>query len=141
MSTLVCHEQPLSTGLGEHYAPFKLKSSARLNKGRLAREWKTMSAMVYCYCRHKHNGNPLCPECEGLLQYATLRLERCRFGPEKPTCAKCPVHCYQRGRREQIRDVMRFAGPRMLWEHPLLSLRHWIDGLGSPGLRNPECLT
>jgi hypothetical protein len=23
---------------------------------------------------------------------------------------------------------MRYAGPRMLWEHPLLSLRHWLDG-------------
>jgi hypothetical protein len=23
---------------------------------------------------------------------------------------------------------MRYAGPRMLWEHPVLSLRHWLDG-------------
>jgi hypothetical protein len=23
---------------------------------------------------------------------------------------------------------MRFAGPRMLWTHPILSLRHWLDG-------------
>jgi len=47
---------------------------------------------------------------------------------EKPTCAKCPVHCYQRDRREQARVMMRYAGPRMLWEHPVLSLRHWLDG-------------
>jgi hypothetical protein len=24
--------------------------------------------------------------------------------------------------------VMRYAGPRIIWEHPVLSLRHWFDG-------------
>jgi hypothetical protein len=47
---------------------------------------------------------------------------------EKPVCVKCPVHCYQRFRREQVKAVMRYAGPRMLWRHPILSLRHWVDG-------------
>jgi hypothetical protein len=95
---------------------------------RLRREFKTMAAMVNIYCRNWHKQD-LCPQCRGLLEYAQLRLERCRFGAEKPTCAKCPVHCYQRERREQVRTVMRYAGPRMLWEHPVLSLRHWIDGM------------
>ena len=57
-----------------------------------------------------------------------VRLERCRFGPEKPTCANCPVHCYQATRCEQVKAVMRYAGPRMMWEHPIMSLRHWLDG-------------
>jgi hypothetical protein len=96
---------------------------------RLAREWQTISAMVHCYCRGHHaTAKALCPECQGLFDYATVRLERCRFGSEKPVCAKCPVHCYQRARREQVRTVMRYAGPRMLWQHPVLSLRHWLDG-------------
>jgi hypothetical protein len=96
---------------------------------RLAREWETVGAMLWCYCRGNHHTVAgLCPECQSLSDYAHLRLERCRFGPEKPTCAHCPVHCYQRERREQMRVVMRYAGPRMLWEHPLLSLRHWLDG-------------
>jgi hypothetical protein len=60
--------------------------------------------------------------------YASVRLDRCRFGAAKPTCAHCPVHCYQRDRRAQMRVVMRYAGPRMLWRHPLLSLGHWWDG-------------
>jgi hypothetical protein len=95
---------------------------------RLAREWRTMAAMVRCYCRDRHNTDEaLCPECQGLLEYATMRLDRCRFGAEKPTCANCPVHCYQRDRREQMRAVMRHAGPRMLWQHPVLSFRHWLD--------------
>jgi hypothetical protein len=96
---------------------------------RLAREWQTIAAMIRCYCEgHHHVGTDLCPECRELLDYATVRLERCRFGDEKPVCVKCPVHCYQRARREQVKAVMRYAGPRMLWRHPILSLRHWVDG-------------
>jgi hypothetical protein len=96
---------------------------------RMAREWKTMEAMIKIYCRdHHRSGATICAECQALLDYATVRLERCRFGESKPTCAKCPVHCYQRTRREQVKVVMRQAGPRMLWEHPVMSLRHWLDG-------------
>jgi hypothetical protein len=91
---------------------------------RLVREFRTIKAMTYIYCRD-HHGHDLCNECRGLMDYAGPRLDRCRFGAEKPTCAKCPVHCYQRNRREQVKIVMR---SRMLWEHPLLSLRHWLDG-------------
>jgi hypothetical protein len=99
---------------------------------RLAREWRTVKAMIVCYC-HDHHATQatLCADCQGLLDYATIRLERCRFGSEKPVCAKCPVHCYQPARREQVKAVMRYAGPRMLWQHPILSLRHWLDGFHS----------
>jgi hypothetical protein len=96
---------------------------------RLAREWQTIAAMIGCYCEgHHHAATALCPECRELLDYAAVRLERCRFGVEKPVCVKCPVHCYQRSRREQVKAVMRYAGPRLLWRHPILSLRHWLDG-------------
>ena len=94
---------------------------------RLAREWKTVLAMLHIYCRDQHGG-ALCQECQELKNYVSLRLDRCRFGVDKPTCAKCPVHCYQRDRREQIKVVMRYAGPRMMWEHPWLSLWHLLDG-------------
>lgn len=96
---------------------------------RLARERQTIVAMIGSYCEGHHQADTaLCPECRQLLDYAAVRLERCRFGTEKPVCAKCPVHCYQRIRREQIRTVMRYAGPRMLWQRPILSLRHWLHG-------------
>jgi len=107
---------------------------------RLLREWKTMAAMVRCYCHDHHDATAdLCPECEGLLDYGSLRLNRCRFGTEKPTCANCPVHCYQHDRRDQMKTVMRHAGPRMLWEHPILSVCHWLDGFRkAPPLKNHE---
>lgn len=94
---------------------------------RLAREWKTVRAMIHIYCRNQH-GPELCADCQSLLGYVRLRLDRCRFGEDKPTCARCPVHCYQRERRDQIKAVMRYAGPRMMWEHPWLSLWHLLDG-------------
>ena len=99
-----------------------------LNSARLARERRTVSSMVLIYCRDHHHGEDLCAECRQFLDYSNLRLEHCRFGEQKPTCAKCPVHCYQRDRREQARVIMRYGGLRMLWEHPVLSLRHWFDG-------------
>lgn len=117
-------------------APAKRATILRHTSKRLAREWITIETMIRIYCRNHHNGG-LCEECKGLLDYAAVRLDRCRFGAEKPTCAKCPVHCYQKTRREQVRRVMRYAGPRMLWEHPWLSLRHWIDGMANQAL--PHC--
>jgi hypothetical protein len=96
---------------------------------RLSREWKTLAAMIGCYCLDIHRPTAgLCSECEELLNYATVRLERCRFGSEKPVCAQCPVHCYQRSQRDRIKVVMRYAGPRMIWRHPILSMGHWLDG-------------
>jgi hypothetical protein len=60
------------------------------------------------------------------LDYARTRLRKCPFQEGKTTCAKCPIHCYKPDRREKIRAVMRYAGPRMLVRHPILALLHLI---------------
>jgi predicted amidophosphoribosyltransferase len=97
---------------------------------RLERELQTIQAMITIYCGDRHGATEsLCADCQALLAYAQVRLDRCHFGAEKPTCVNCPVHCYQPRYREQVRTVMRYAGPRMLWRHPVLSVRHWLDGL------------
>jgi hypothetical protein len=96
---------------------------------RLRRERRTVRAMVEIYCRAQHGRGELCGSCRELLAYADQRLERCVFGPKKPTCADCPIHCYRPEPRERMREVMRFAGPRMLLRHPILALFHlWVDG-------------
>jgi hypothetical protein len=66
------------------------------------------------------------------------RLNRCPFGQDKPTCATCPIHCYKPKLRERIREVMRFAGPRMLWRHPILAIRHVLDGRGASPAKRPQ---
>lgn len=101
-----------------------------LERTRLDREKKTIAMMVGLFCRNRHRLKmDLCPECRELLDYANKRLDRCPFGAKKPVCSKCAVHCYQKGMREKIRQVMRFSGPRMLLRHPLMALQHYYDRL------------
>ena len=97
---------------------------------RMARERKTIEAMIGIYCRDHHGTRgDLCRECGGLLDYANLRLEKCPFQEGKTVCAKCPIHCYKPEMRERVRGVMRYSGPRMTFRHPVLALFHLIDGL------------
>jgi len=96
---------------------------------RLERERRTIAAMIRIYCRDKHAGGAaLCQDCQQLMGYASRRLDTCPFGADKPTCVNCTVHCYSRVRREQVRQVMRYAGPRMPRHHPVLTVFHFIDG-------------
>ncbi|MBR5467227.1 MAG: nitrous oxide-stimulated promoter family protein [Bacteroidaceae bacterium] len=74
---------------------------------------------------------PLCPQCQALLDYAHKRLEHCKFGEDKPSCTRCPVHCYKPAMRQQIRQVMRYSGPRMLLHNPVFAIRHLWDFLMS----------
>ena len=60
---------------------------------------------------------------------ALARLERCKYGPDKPKCEACTTHCYKPAMRDAIREVMRYAGPRMLVRHPVMALGHTVDGL------------
>lgn len=69
----------------------------------------------------------LCPECAELEAYARARSERCPFMEEKTFCSNCTVHCYRPEMRERIRTVMRYAGPRMLFHHPAMAIRHMIE--------------
>jgi hypothetical protein len=95
----------------------------------VARERRTMSLMVADWCREHHPVHDApCEECRTFLAYADARLDRCPYGEDKPTCANCPIHCYNREPREFARRVMRFAGPRMLLRHPVLAVLHLVDG-------------
>ena len=125
---------------------------------RIADEKKVVALMIRMYCRRhcRQQGrtditdradrtsdinqadnssrtatSPLCPECAALLDYALRRLDSCRFGNGKPSCRKCPVHCYRADMRERIRTVMRWAGPRMIFHHPLAATRHLLRELRS----------
>jgi hypothetical protein len=103
-----------------------------LTTPRLRREQRTIEAMLNIWCEarpghHRARYGELCAGCEGLFEYASYRLVKCPYGEEKPTCNRCPVHCYTRDKREQMQEVMRFAGPRMLFRHPVLAIRHLRD--------------
>lgn len=93
------------------------------------REEKTIRAMVQIYCRDHHQADreSLCESCTALVDYAMARLGKCPWGDEKPVCANCSIHCYKPAMRDQVREVMRYAGPKMLLRHPLLAINHLVQ--------------
>jgi len=96
---------------------------------RIRRELKTVRAMIEIYCQRHHTARGrLCEDCHALGDYAQQRIERCPFGRGKPTCLNCTVHCFEKQKRDQIRTVMRYAGPRMPLRHPVLTVFHFLDG-------------
>jgi hypothetical protein len=110
-----------------------------LQSPRLKRERNTIDAMIRIYCNSEHAAQGvLCADCKDVLEYAEARLARCPFQDSKPTCANCLVHCYKPDMRSKIRDIMRFAGPRMLLRHPMLAIQHLLDGFRKPVALKPS---
>lgn len=107
--------------------------------GKLLYEFNTMCAMAEIYC-HKHHQirlqktpdhqcsaiPSLCPDCVEILEYAEKRLDRCPYGQHKPTCNKCPVHCYKPHMKQKVREIMIYSGPRMLIPHPIMAIKHLL---------------
>ncbi|HHB1427569.1 TPA: nitrous oxide-stimulated promoter family protein [Serratia odorifera] len=99
---------------------------------RRQRELKTVTHMIQ---RYQQANAPQEEERYRLLaEYTKNRLERCYFQEQKPSCQKCPIHCYQPVYRQEIKRVMRWAGPRMVFYAPLTTLLHLLDNLRSPPL-------
>lgn len=99
------------------------------------KEMRTVYEMIHLYCKENHKEKELCSECLALYEYARMRIEKCPFMETKTFCSQCKVHCYKKDKREQIRKVMRFSGPRMLVYHPVMAICHLYyqikDSVGS----------
>jgi hypothetical protein len=104
---------------------------------RMERERKTVRKMITLYCRIKHRTKKgeLCVSCRELHDYAMMRLKKCPFQEGKTTCGNCAIHCYKKDMRERIREVMRFAGPKMIGRHPIFALMHVLDGMRKRAVR------
>ena len=93
--------------------------------GRVEKEKRVIQLMINIYCKKKHNSRgELCEECKELLEYANKRLTLCKFGDEKTTCSKCPIHCYKKDMKFKVKEVMRFSGPRLIIYNPIELIRH-----------------
>jgi len=92
------------------------------------KEKEVLKLMISLYCRGNHNSNDdLCESCTELLKYSHERSDKCPFIDKKTFCSSCKVHCYNEEMRSRIRKVMRYSGPRMLFHHPLLLLKHMFS--------------
>jgi hypothetical protein len=63
-----------------------------------------------------------------IMRWDAWRAARSR---RKRRCARA-AHCYRPEMRQRVREVMRFAGPKMLLRHPLLAVRHLLDERRKP---------
>ena len=92
------------------------KMTAQEIEQKRAGEKETVDCMIGIYCRGVHGTKrgELCEACCQLQAYADLRTEKCPFMETKTFCSACTVH----------RELMKYAGPRMLFVHPLLAIRH-----------------
>ena len=99
----------------------------------LRRDLKTLARFIemYCRCRHKDaeksavtlkthdvaalagRSVALCRPCGKLLAHAFVKRTTCPMDP-KPSCKRCPDHCYQPVYRRQIREVMKYSGRRLV---------------------------
>ncbi len=93
---------------------------------RIEKEKRIMEFMVRLYCSKKEKNNELCDSCKELIEYSKKRLDNCPYGNKKPSCKRCQKHCYIKEYRENIREVMRYSGPRIILYKPLEFIRHLV---------------
>ncbi|MHB8120566.1 MAG: nitrous oxide-stimulated promoter family protein [Desulfuromonadaceae bacterium] len=101
---------------------------------------KLIGKFVEVYCAGKHRGagrtrfilpaalgeRSLCPECAAFLEYALARRLKCPLEAEKPTCKHCRIHCYDQLHREKVREIMSYAGRRLMMRGRLDYLWHYF---------------
>lgn len=98
-----------------------------MKKRRIEREKEVVAMMIRLYCHKKLGLETIPEEYEALREYAFRRLDGCKYGEKKSACKRCPTHCYKPAMREMIREVMRWAGPRMIVYSPIATIRHLLN--------------
>ena len=97
-----------------------------MDQNRHEKDAATLYAMASIYCNAMHTQAPkgehgICSNCEALVLYSLERADGCPNGHEQ-NCADCEIHCYKPQMREEIRCMMRYAAPRMVYKHPIMTI-------------------
>jgi hypothetical protein len=99
----------------------------------LNRDLRLLADFINIYCGHKHADAVrapvdikthdvtalvgkeicLCGECKKLLTHALVKRSTCPLDP-KPACKHCPEHCYHPTYRDQIKEVMKYSGRKLV---------------------------
>lgn len=114
-------------------------------QGNIAKDLKLLTRFVELYCRDHHRDLPLrvfqlkgydiarlsgsspalCVSCAKLLAHAFVKRTACTLDP-KPTCKKCPRHCYAPAYRARMRAVMKHSGRKYVLRGRLDYLIHLL---------------
>ncbi|MHB8056469.1 MAG: nitrous oxide-stimulated promoter family protein [Desulfuromonadaceae bacterium] len=101
---------------------------------------RLIGKFVEVYCSGKHHAaarvsitlpadlgaRSLCQECGSFLEYAVAKRLKCPLEAEKPTCKHCCIHCYDQLHREKVRQIMSYAGRKLLMRGRLDYLWHYF---------------
>lgn len=90
-------------------------------------EKNNIEFMINLYCKKNHKEIGLCNDCQELLTFAKMRIDKCPVKETKTFCSSCHIHCYPKVKRESIRTIMKWSGPRMLIYNPPLAIKHIIN--------------
>ncbi|MBR3840899.1 MAG: nitrous oxide-stimulated promoter family protein [Erysipelotrichales bacterium] len=95
---------------------------------KIEKERRIVGEMIALYYKNNyHQTIDDNEEAKELINYVNHRLSVCPFKDKKKFCSHCSVHCYEESKRELIKKVMRYSGPRLLFTHPLLVIKHVIE--------------
>ncbi|MGL4956150.1 MAG: nitrous oxide-stimulated promoter family protein [Bacteroidales bacterium] len=96
-------------------------------KEKRQKEKNIIRLMIALYCKNKHQTEiDLCDKCRDLIQYAEQKIDLCPMMQSKTFCSKCKVHCYVPNMREEIKKVMHFSAPRMIFYQPMEVLKYLL---------------
>jgi hypothetical protein len=101
---------------------------------------RLLGKFIEVYCEGRHGGasrsttplpeelgeRSLCQECAAFLEYAVAKRIKCPLESEKPTCKHCRIHCYDTQRREKVREIMGYAGRKLMMKGRLDYLWHYF---------------
>lgn len=88
-------------------------------------EKNLVKKMILFYCKNnRHSKDTPCKDCDELIEYAAMRIDKCPFMETKTFCSNCRIHCFKPDMRNRIKEVMRYSGKRMLFKEPILVIKH-----------------
>lgn len=98
---------------------------AAMENTHIDKDRKTLEAIgrIYCAAHHedaKKDEAGLCASCRETVERTFERASACPFGHEG-NCQDCEVHCQRGDAQRRIREMMRYAAPRMTVRHPLMT--------------------
>ena len=107
---------------------------------RQKKDIRLIGTFIEVYCAAKHQGvsqlrvilpagmgeRTLCTECSSFLEYAINKRMNCPLEAEKPSCKHCRIHCYDKPRREKIREVMSYSGRKLMLRGRLDYIWHYF---------------
>ena len=86
---------------------------------------------VYCHNNHGTEGDKLCPKCTALLTTIFTKIGRCPYGITKPICDKCETPCFGENATREFKNIMSSSQRKMLMSHPMMTIKHKLQGLGA----------